>query len=142
MPQDLSDEDSREYERRVIGELRRVMIGGQGGLVEIDEVESLGSRPDTLIIFRYHHRPQYVGRHLSILAGPRAEAARLWEFAIDADDPWSHGVMDPPEVLAAAIGSSFDASELSLVDPDTLAPIGRPPNIFPRRYDLKPPRSS
>jgi hypothetical protein len=35
--------------------------------------------------------------------------------------------MDTPPVLAAAIGSAFDAAELSLVDP-----IGRPPNVFTR----------
>jgi hypothetical protein len=90
-------------------------------------------------VFRYHHRAEYVGRHPSLVAGPRVETARLWDFAIDPDDPWSQGLMDPPGVLAAAIGSAFDASELQLVDPVTLAPIGRPPNIFPRRYDMKPP---
>jgi len=139
VPQELSDEDAVEYERRVLAELRRVMIGGEGGLVEVDAVDSLGSRPDTLVVFRYHYRPLYLGRHPSTVAGPRAEVARLWEFAIDAHDPWSPGLMDPPNVLAAAIGSSFDASELHLVDPDTLAPMGSAPNIFPRRYDLTRP---
>lgn len=129
--QDLSDEDSREYEQRVLAELRRVMIG-RGALVEMDEIELLGSRPDTLVVFRYHHRDEFVGRHPSLVAGRRAEVARIWEFAIDPDDPWSQGLMDAPGVLAAAIGSAFDASELALVDPDTLVPIGSPPNIFPR----------
>ncbi|HEY3926432.1 MAG TPA: hypothetical protein VGL75_17860 [Acidothermaceae bacterium] len=122
----------------MIDELRRVMLSGQAGLVEIDEIERLGTRPDTVIVFRYHHRPKYVGRDPSIIGGPQAEVARLWQFAIDPDDPWSHGLMDPPEVLAAAIGSAFDAAELTLVDPKSLAPIGHPPNIFPRRHDLKP----
>jgi hypothetical protein len=136
--QDQSDEASREYEQRVVDELRRVMLGGEAGLVKIDQIERLGTRPDTLIVFRYYHRPECVGRDPSIVGGPQAEVARLWEFAIDPEDPWSHGLMDPPEVLAAAIGSAFDAAELILVDPRSLAPIGHPPNIFPRRHDLKP----
>jgi hypothetical protein len=43
-------------------------------------------------------------------------------------------MMDGPSVLAADIGSAFDAAELTLVDPDTLTPIGIPPRIFPRLY--------
>lgn len=115
-----------------------MMLGGEGGLVLIDEIELTGSRPDTLVVFRYHHREEYVGRHPALVDGPQAELARLWEFAIDPEDPYSHGVMDPPGALAAAIGSAFDASELTLADPITLEPIGRPPNIFPRTYDIVP----
>jgi hypothetical protein len=47
VPQDLRDGDSREYERRVLAELRGVMIGSQGGPLEVDEIEVAGSRPDT-----------------------------------------------------------------------------------------------
>jgi hypothetical protein len=140
VPQDLSDDDSREYERRVVAELRGVMIGGQGGLLEVADIEVVGSRPNTLIVFRYHHRRQYIGRDPSLVAGPHAEVARLWDFAIDPEDQWSRGLMDPPAVLAAAIGSAFDAAELTLVDPSTLQPIGQPPKVFPRRDDLQRPR--
>jgi hypothetical protein len=74
-----------------------------------------------------------------LVAGPPAKVARLWDFAIEPEDKWSQGLMDAPAVLAAAVGSAFDAAELPLVDPQTLAAIGRPPNVFPRRRDLKPP---
>jgi hypothetical protein len=132
VPQDLSREDAREYERRVVSELRREMIGGQAGLIEIDAVELLGARPDTVVLFRYHHRPQYLVRDPVLVAGPRAELARLWEFAIDEDDQRSNGFMDGPGVLAAAIGSSFDAAELPVVDPETFAPDRpRPERLSP-----------
>lgn len=132
VPQTLDEEDSREYERRVVAELRRVMMGAARGLVEMDEIELIGSRPETRIVFRYHHRDEFVGRHPSLVGGRRAEVAALWQFAIDEDDPWSRGLMDSPKVLAAAIGSAFDAAELELVDPDTLVVVECPPNIFPR----------
>jgi hypothetical protein len=142
VPIELSDEDSQEFERRVVGVLRDEMIGGQGGLVEIEAIELQGSRPDTLVVFRYQYRPQYIRRHPGVVAGPQAEIARFWDFAADPDDQWSRGLMNPPGVVAAAIGSSFDAAWLPLVDPETLVAMGSAPNIFPRRYDLEPPRSN
>ena len=112
-------------------------MGGLGGLLELNEIELHGSRPETLIVFRYHHREPRVGRHPLLVAGTRAEIARLWDFAIDPTDRYSRGLMNGPAVLAAAIGLAFDAAELTLVDPANLEPIGVPPNIFPRRYDVQ-----
>lgn len=140
VPQALGAEDAAEFERRVGQSLREAMMGGRGGLVEIDAIDLVGSRPDTSVVFRYHHREQYVGHAPGVDAGPRAEVARLWEFAIDPDDRWSRGFMDSPGVLAAAIGSAFDAAELTLVDPETLVPIGQPAQVFPRLYDLPTPK--
>jgi hypothetical protein len=110
VPQDLAGKDSREYEQRVVAELRRVLIGGTGGVVEFDGIELRGSRPDTAIVFHYHHRPQYVGRNPALVAGPRAEIARLCEFALDPGDWGPTGLMEAPVRLAAALGSAFDAA--------------------------------
>src|SRR5438270_11443065 len=86
VPQDLSDSDVREYERRVAGELREVMIGGQGGLVEVDEIELVVSRPDTLIVFRYHHRDEYVGSEPSLVARAASRGSSATGLAVDRDD--------------------------------------------------------
>jgi hypothetical protein len=131
VPQELSETDSREYEQRTVAYLREVLMGGSA-LVTLDAIELVGSRPDTLVVFRYHYRPEFVGRHPGLVAGPQAEIARLWDFAIDRDDPYSQGLMDEPTVLAAAIGSAFDAAELPLANPDTLRIIGSPPKVYPR----------
>lgn len=141
VPHDLSQSESRVYVSRTVDALRDALIGNDdgGSLVMIDEVEAIGDRPDTRVIFRYHYRPQFVGRDPALVLGPLAEAAALWQFAIDPDDRWDTGLMDSPGVLAAAIGSAFDAAELDLVDPVSLEPIGTPPKIFPRLYRLDPP---
>ena len=140
VPQDLDDEEARVYEERTVDALRAGLFPPRGGFVVVDEVEAVGSRPDTKIVFRYHHREEFVGRDPSIVPGPLAEVARLWEFATD-DDPWANGLMDPPELLAASIASAFEAAELLLVDPVSLVPIGSPPKIYPRLYSLSPPSS-
>ena len=132
IPQDLDAQESRAYEERTADALREHLIGSTAGPVIVDEIELVGARPETLVLFRYHHHPSYVERHADLVEGPRAEAARLWEFAIDPEDQYSGGMLDPPPRLAAAIGSAFDAAELPLVDPVTLTPVGRPPNVFPR----------
>lgn len=141
VPQDISQNDSRVYVSRTVVALRDALIGNDdgGSLVMIDEVRAIGGRPDTRVIIRYHYRPQFIARDSALVAGPLAEVAPLWQFAIDEDDPWDNGLMDSPGVLAAAIGSAFDAAELELVDPITLDPIGTPPKIFPRLYRLDPP---
>jgi hypothetical protein len=108
------------------------MIGSTAGSVIVDEIELVGSRPETLVLIRYHHPPSYVGRHEGLVAGPRAEVARLWAFVIDPDDQYSRGMMETPPAIASAIGSAFDAAELPLVDPVTLASVGQPPKVFPR----------
>lgn len=109
------------------------MIGSAAGSVIVDdEIELVGPRPDTLVVFRYHHHPAYVGRDAELVAGPRAEAARLWNFAIDPDDLYSGEMMDPPAILAASIANAFDAAELPLVDPATLTPAATAPKVFPR----------
>ncbi len=133
VPQELNAADSRTYEERTVEALRQAMTPATSGLIAIDAIELVGSRPDTLVVLRYHHRPEFVGRHPALVTGPRAEIARLWDYAIDSDDAPSQKLMDVPAVLAAAIGSAFTASELTLVDPDTLVPIGAPPNVYPRR---------
>jgi hypothetical protein len=130
--QGLDSDESRAYEERTVHALREHMIGCTAGSVIVDGIELVGSRPETLVVFRYHHHPSYVGRHPDFVAGPRAEAARLWEFAIDRDDQYSRGMMEGPAVLASAIGSAFDAAELPLVDPVTLSCVGEPPKVFPR----------
>ncbi len=132
VPQELNTRDSRAYEERIVDALREHMIGNTAGLVIVDEIDLVGSRPDTLVVFRYHHDSDYAGRQADLVEGPRAEAARLWDFAIDPDDQYSGGMMYSPPVLAAAIGSAFDAAELPLVDPVTLATVGQPPKVFPR----------
>jgi hypothetical protein len=133
VPQKLDETASRRYEELTVESLRHAMLPDRGGLVVVDAIELVGSRPDTLVVFRYHHRDKYVGRAPGLDAGPRAEVMSLWDYAID-DDPWSRGMMDGPAVLAAAIGSAFEAAELTLVDPNTLHPIGSPPKVFPRLY--------
>lgn len=132
VPQRLDAQESRAYEERTADALREYLIGSTAGPVVVDEIELIGSRPETLVLFRYHHHPGYVTRHVDLVEGPRAEAARFWEFAIDPEDQYAGGMMEQPPRLAAAIGSAFDAAELPLVDPVTLTPIGRPPNVFPR----------
>ena len=132
VPQGLDSHESRAYEERTVDALREHTIGMTAGSVIVDEIELIGSRPETLVLFRYHHHPSYVGRHADLVAGPRAEAARLWEFAIDPDDQYSRGMMETPPALASAISSAFDAAELPLVDPLTLTAIGEPPKVFPR----------
>lgn len=129
------------YVSRTVDALRDALIGNDdgGSLVMIDEVEAIGDRPDTCVIFRYHYRPQFVGRDPALVAGPLANVAALWQFAIDPDDQWDNGLMDSPGVLAAAIGSALDPAELDLVDPVSLEPIGTPARIFPRLYRLDPP---
>jgi hypothetical protein len=131
VPQELDDQESRRYEERTAAFLREHMMAANAGLVEMDAIELVGSRPETLVVFRYHHRARYVDQHPSVVAGPRAKVAKLWDFAIDEEsDPT--GMMYAPPVLAAAIGSAFDAAELPLVDPQTLQSIGDAPKIFPR----------
>lgn len=132
VPQGLSSHESRAYEERTVDALRQHMIGMTAGSVIVDEIELVGSRPETLVVFRYHHHPSQVGRYTDLLAGSRAEAARLWEFAIDPDDQYSRGMMEAPPRLASAIASAFDAAELPLVDPLTLTSVGQPPKLFPR----------
>jgi hypothetical protein len=134
--QDLDEADSRAYEEHTVRALREVLLGLDAGLVTVDAVDLVGSRPDTLVVFRYHHRPQYVGQHPGLVAGPCAEIARLWEYAIDDEDPQRR--MEGPRMLAGTIGMAFEASELTLVEPDTLAAIGRPPAVFPRLYTWAP----
>jgi hypothetical protein len=141
VPQELSEADSHEYEQRTVAYLRDVLIG-RSALVIMDAIELVGSRPDTSVVFRYHYRPESVGRHPGLVPGPQAEIARLWDFAIDPDDHYSQGLMDEPTVLAAAIGSAFEAAELPLADPDTLREIGSPPKVYPRIYDVPPPPST
>jgi hypothetical protein len=131
LPQDLDEQDSRRYEERTIAYLLDHMKPASGGLVQMDTIELLGSRPDTLVVFRYHHRAEYLESDPTLAPGPHAEVARLWDFAID-DHRYSRGMMYTPPVLAAEIGSAFDAAELTLVDPKTLQPIGSPPKVFPR----------
>lgn len=132
VPHELDAQDSRAYEERTVEALRERMIGSTAGPVIIDEIELVGFRPDTLVIFRYHHHPSYVGRDAALVAGPCAEAAKLWEFAVDPGDRYSGGKMEAPPVLAASIGSAFEGAELPLVDPVTLIPVGSPPKVFPR----------
>jgi hypothetical protein len=132
VPQELDAHESRAYEERTAAALREHFIGSTAGPVIVDEIELVGARPETLVVFRYHHHPSYVERHPDLDEGSRAETARLWEFAIDPEDQYSGDMMDPPPRLAAVIGSAFDAAELPLVDPVTLTPVGRPPNLFPR----------
>ncbi|MGH2895838.1 MAG: hypothetical protein ACRDPM_21575 [Solirubrobacteraceae bacterium] len=132
IPQGLGVKDSRTYEERTVDALREHLIGSAAGPVVVDAIDLVGSRPGTLVVFRYHHNPSYLVQHADLAPGPCAEAASLWEFAIDPDDPYSAGMMGPPGALAAAIGSAFDAAELPLVDPVTLAPVGTPPPVFPR----------
>jgi hypothetical protein len=99
VPQDLNEADSRIYEEHTVRELRRVMLGLDGRLAAVDAVDLVGSRPGTLVVFRYHYRPQHVGRHPALVAGQRAEIAHFWEFAIDPDD--SQRWMESPRALAA-----------------------------------------
>jgi hypothetical protein len=132
VPQSLDAQDSRAYEEHTVDALRSHMMGSATGLVVMDAIELVGSRPETLVVFRYHHNPDHVARNADVMAGARAEAASLWDFAIDPDDAYSVGTMHTPPVLAGAIGSAFDAGELPPVDPATLKPIGRPPKVFPR----------
>jgi hypothetical protein len=140
VPQDLNAADSRAYELRTVEFLREWPVGVPStGLVVFDDVQLIGTRPDTLVVFRYHHRPEYVGRAPELVDGPLTEIAPFWEFALDEDVT---GMMDPPGVLAAAIGSAFDAAELMIADPQTLRPIRRAPAIFPRSYPLDQPRQS
>ena len=136
VPRDLDRADSRAYEKHTVRELRRVLSGlDEDTLVAVDAVDLVGSRPDTLVVFRYHHRPQYVGRQPGLVAGQRAEIARFWEFAMEPYDALP-GWLDSPRTLAACIGNAFEAAELTLADPHTLAAIGRPPRVFPRLYTL------
>ena len=132
IPQGLDPQESRAYEERTVDAVSEHMIGMTAGLVIVDEIQLVGSRPETPVVFRYHHHPTYVGRHADLVVGPRAEAARLWEFAIDPDDQYSRGMMATPPVLASAIANAFDAAELPLVDPVTLASVGEPRKVFPR----------
>ena len=92
------------------------------------------------MVFRYHHRPEVVGRRPELVDGPLVETARFWEFAIDEDERWSRGMMDGPGVLAAAVVSAFTAAELTIADPDTLWPRHQAPAIFPWWYPLQQPR--
>jgi hypothetical protein len=133
VPQDLDAADSRAYELCVVEFLREWSVGVPSkGLVVIDDVALVGDRPDTLVVFRYHHRPESIGRAPELVNGPLAEIAPLWEIAIDEEDSSLRGMMDGPAVLAAAIGSAFTAAELMLADVETLRPIQRAPAIFPR----------
>jgi hypothetical protein len=131
LPQDLDQAQSRKYEERIVRFLHEHMMSANAGLVEMDAIELVGSRPETMVVFRYHHRPAYIGQDPAVVSGSRAEAAKLWEFAID-DESYSGGMMNTPPVVATEIGSAFDAAELPLIDPDTLTPIGSPPKVFPR----------
>lgn len=137
VPTDLGAADSRAYELRTVELLREAMLKGPSDLLAVvDDVQLVGTRPDTLVVFRYHHGPGFVGQLPQLIAGPLAEVARFWEFAFDEDDRWSRGMMDGPGVLSASIGSAFDVAELMIVDVETLRPIRRAPSIFPRRYRL------
>jgi hypothetical protein len=108
VPQDLDAADSRAYELRVVEFLREALVGVPStGLVIVDDVALGGARPDTLVVFRYHHRPEFIGRTPELVDGPLAEIAPLWEIAIDEEDSNLRGMMDGPAVLAAAIGSAF-----------------------------------
>jgi hypothetical protein len=51
--QDLDEADSRAYEEHTVRVLREVLLGLDAGLVAVDAVELMGSRPDTLVVFRY-----------------------------------------------------------------------------------------
>jgi hypothetical protein len=79
VPQDLSPADSRRYEELTVESLRQAMIHGGSALVAIDAIDLVGARPDTVVVVRYHHQPDYVGRDPALVAGPRAEVANLWE---------------------------------------------------------------
>jgi hypothetical protein len=141
VPQDLGTADSRAYELRTVELLREWLVGVPStGVVVVDDVQLIGTRPDTLVVFRYHHRAEFIGRAPELVDGPLAEIAPLWEFAIDEEDRWARGKMDGPGVLAASIGSAFTASELMLADVETLRPIRRAPAIFPRLDPLDQPR--
>lgn len=128
VPQDLDEAMSRRYEELTVEELRSALLVETEGPVIFDAIDVVGSRPDTLVVFRYHHRPEYIGKAQGLDPGPRAEIARLWDYAIEEGERW----MDGPSVLAAAIGSDFDAARLTLADPDDLTPGGSPPRVFPR----------
>jgi hypothetical protein len=90
IPQALDHAQSRKYEERIVHFLREHMMSASAGLVVMDAIELVGSRPETMVVFRYHHRPPYIGQDPGIVPGPRAEAAKLWEFAID-DEPHALG---------------------------------------------------
>jgi hypothetical protein len=141
VPQDLGPADSRAYEVRTVELLREWLVGVPStGMVVVDDVQLIGTRPDTLVVFRYHHRAEFIGRGPELVEGPLAEIAPLWEFAIDEEDPWASGKMDGPGGLASSICSAFSASELMLADVETLRPIRRAPATFPRFYPLDQPR--
>jgi hypothetical protein len=129
VPWDLGVSQSRAYELRTVQELQEVLVGKQFSIrpLIVDRVELSGNRPDTLVLFRYHYRPEFVGRSPELVSGDLVEVAEFWPMA---SDEWSRGMMDGPAVLAAAIGSAFDAAELMIVDPETLEPLRRAPAIF------------
>jgi hypothetical protein len=76
VPQSLDAQDSRAYEERTGDELRRHMMACTAGLLVIDAIELVGSRPDTLIVFRYHRRSEHVGRDAG-LVGKRSLRQRV-----------------------------------------------------------------
>jgi hypothetical protein len=132
VPADLSAEDARRYEVCVLEELRNHFIGRPTtGLVVVDEIEIVGSRPDMLFVFRYHHRPEFIGRAPEVVEGPLVEVAELWDLLLDESHP---NTIEGPAIAAVYLGSAFDAAELMIADPETLRPLRRAPAIFPAAF--------
>jgi hypothetical protein len=78
---DLGDADSHAYELLVVSFLREWMMVDREewlhpGVVIIDNIELVGMRPDTQVLFRYHHRPHVIEKDAGLGPGPLAEAAR------------------------------------------------------------------
>jgi hypothetical protein len=132
VPAEMDADDARRYERRVLELLREHFVGAPStGILIVDDVELVGSRPDTLVVFRYHHRPEYVGRHQALVDGPLAEIYPLWEDLLDeSEQPYRRGMIDGPGQAAVSAGSAFTATELMIADPETLTPIRRAPAVF------------
>jgi hypothetical protein len=132
VPEEMDGDDARRYEHRVLELLREHFVGAPStGILVIDDIELVGSRPDTLVVFRYHHPPEYVGQHPDLVEGQLVEIYRLWEDLLDeSEQPYRRGMIDGPGQAAVSAGSAFTATELMIADPETFAPIRRAPAIF------------
>lgn len=107
---DLSDEDARAYEEKVLQIVQEWLPPGVGWPLPIRSVELLGRRPDTRVVFKYTD----VRRNRECAGG-----YPIWR---DRFDVWAPDVIDHPVVVAGYADAARTAHELEPVDP------GEPPS--------------
>lgn len=106
-PADLSAEEFREYELAVSGAMRHAVLGKDHGLWVFDEIELQGSRPETVVVFRYRRKSR-PDRLLET-------KAPIWPDVTE-EGPEDNRRLDPAYALASWLWSSFEAGEYEARD--------------------------